>query len=677
MDNIENQNNSLLNTLRILLIGTPFLFTLVYIPGFVFPGSFPRIIFLYVAVSIILVLWLLYSFREGRIVIQKNWLTASVLGYIVVLFISGLAGGHFEYAFWGMFSRMTGIVTMLYISFWYLMASSILQKKDWTYLLRLLLLSGFVLAIISFLNLNGFNIKFFDFLIQGGSLFSNNTFSGIYYVFAFFFGVILFIKERSWKWRTSYALAMFVIILNPDIFNFQIWQNLGMIKDIFQDPFLVLGTARASSITMGAGVIILAVMYLIHKIRYISFNIKNILFGLILFCLLMACVVFVWSASSQKGVGYEFLTSQNDFPRPIVWGQSVEAFKNKPLFGYGPNGFEYAFQDTLNADIPFLKGGKWFDKVHNGFLEPLVETGILGTLSMFLIFLATCWYSFTHYRRTNDFSVLVVVLLLVLHMIQIQTSFNINTSFLMIYILLAYIASLQPSHASYALLSCPAKTLLLPIGAGLILVFMVFTAIIPAKHVYSIPSAMTSGNFDKRMSLYKSLQSLYGYPADMVYATAEQFTNALLVNLEPFNNEKARIGIAKEYNALLDLYESHYEQYNDNFRYMNNYAYMIFIARLFDVDRMDRAEELISRAKELSVSVPQVFWLASLHAKYTGNEALAFEEVGQAIKLCEGSVLKFTESQLGFFCKLSYDLRTFLETTRGSKQKVYFHLQEI
>ena len=75
MDSTEN--NFLLKVLRISLIGIPFIFTLLYIPGFMFPGSFPRSIFLYVAISLILVLWLLYCFKQERIVIQKNWLTAA------------------------------------------------------------------------------------------------------------------------------------------------------------------------------------------------------------------------------------------------------------------------------------------------------------------------------------------------------------------------------------------------------------------------------------------------------------------------------------------------------------------------------------------------------------------------------------------------------------------------
>jgi hypothetical protein len=110
---------------------------------------------------------------------------------------------------------------------------------------------------------------------------------------------------------------------------------------------------------------------------------------------------------------------------------------------------------------------------------------------------------------------------------------------------------------------------------------------------------------------------------------------------------------------------------------MNNYVLMIYIARLFGVDRLDRATELVASAKELSTAVPQVFWLAALHAKYTGNEELAFKEADKAIELCELNITRFDKSQLGSFCSISSQLRTFLEATKGSKQKVFFHLQEI
>src|SRR3989344_3435161 len=261
---MDNTKDSLsLKILRALLISTPFLFTLIYIPGFTFPGSFTKSIFLYIAVSVILVVWLIHIYRSGAVAFKKNWINIAVLCYILTLFIGGVWSVHFEESFFGPISRMTGIATMLYISGWYLIASSVLKPRHFTYVFRGLLFSGAILAVISFLGINGFGLKAFNFLEQGGSLFSNNTFSGIYYVFAFFFGAVLFTKKDSLKWQISYALAMLVILINPDIFNFQIWQNPVLLKDIFYNPLLVLGTARASAAVMGLGIILTFVLYVI------------------------------------------------------------------------------------------------------------------------------------------------------------------------------------------------------------------------------------------------------------------------------------------------------------------------------------------------------------------------------------------------------------------------------
>ena len=673
----DNTKDSLsLKILRVLLISTPFLSTLIYIPGFTFPGSFPKAIFLYIAVSIILVVWLINIYRSGVVVFKKNWITIAVFVYILVLFIGGVASGHFEESFFGAISRMTGIATMLYISGWYLVASSVLKPHHFTYVFRTLLFSGAILAVISFLGINGFNLKAFSFLEQGGSLFSNNTFSGIYYVFAFFFGAILFTKKDSLKWQISYALAMLVILINPDIFNFQIWQNIGMVKELFSHPLLVLGTARASAAVMGIGIILTLVLYVIHRIR-VSALVKGVLFSFIMLVLIGISLGFVGSTIAQKGFGADFFASQNDFHRPTAWKQVASGFSNRPLLGYGINNVEYAFQDTLGPEIPFIKGDKWFDKAHNIWLDLALETGILGILSVIILFILACWYSFKHYRDTRDISLPLVLLLLVLHLIQIQTSFNLVTSMFMIFILFAYVSSFSGEEISYSISSHRTKLITLCALAVLIIGAMIFTAIIPAKHSRELVGALVSANFERRMNMYKSSYSIYGYSAYYVYFVTEQFTNALLENPAEFDNDEARKGIAVEYNAMIDLYEAHYNQYRDNLRYNMNYAHTIFIARLFGVDRLDRAGALIARAQELSTRIPQVFWLASLHAKYTGNEKLALEEADKAIVLCEAVRAKFDENQLGHFCCVSYSLRGFLEKTKGLKNKLYFHLQEV
>src|SRR3989344_2254117 len=216
----------------------------------------------------------------------------------------------------------------------------------------------------------------------------------------------------------------------------------------------------------------------------------------------------------------------------------------------------------------------------------------------------------------------------------------------MVFILFAYVSSFSKEDVSYSISSHRTKLIMLCALAVLITGAMIFTAIIPAKHSRELVGALTSANFERRMNMYKSSHSIYGYPADYAYFVTERFTNAWLENPAIFDNPTAREGIATEYNAMIDLFEAHYNQYRDNLRYNMTYAHTIFIARLFGVDRLDRAGALIARAKELSSAIPQVFWLASLQAKYTGNEKLAFEEADKAIQLCEAIRTRLDESQL-------------------------------
>jgi hypothetical protein len=386
--------------------------------------------------------------------------------------------------------------------------------------------------------------------------------------------------------------------------------------------------------------------------------------------------VFVGSTITQKGPGADLFSSQSDIHRPTAWRQSVGGFSNKPLLGYGLNNFEYAFQDTLSPETSFIAGANWFDKAHNIWLDLLLETGILGTLSVIILFLLVCWEGFKQYRRDGDFSTPIVMLLFVLHFIQIQTSFNTTTSLFMLFMLFAYISSLSLENISYNI-SRRTSTIILSVGSTIMIAGMIFAVIIPVAHSYRQIDALTSGNFEKRMNLYESARSIYGYPAESVYTITKQYMNALRREPELFNNKKAIPGIAIEFNKMLDLFESHYEQYDDNLRYHLNYVNMIYIARIFGVDRLDRAGELIARAKELSISVPQVFWLSALHAKYTGDENLAMVEIEKAIELFESVRGKFDESQLGKFHSVSLNLRKFLEETRGSKEKVYFHLKAV
>src|SRR3989344_2343923 len=70
--------------------------------------------------------------------------------------------------------------------------------------------------------------------------------------------------------------------------------------------------------------------------------------------------------------------------RFLIWGIAVQAFKERPFFGWGPDNFIIPYAKYYN---PNLYGNEpWFDRAHNMLLEWLVAGGAVGFLLYLSIF---------------------------------------------------------------------------------------------------------------------------------------------------------------------------------------------------------------------------------------------------------------------------------------------------
>ncbi|MFH1561767.1 MAG: hypothetical protein ABID04_04305 [Patescibacteria group bacterium] len=88
------------------------------------------------------------------------------------------------------------------------------------------------------------------------------------------------------------------------------------------------------------------------------------------------------------------------------WAITVEAFKRSPLFGIGPGGFANAFH--LYRPIELNASTNWFLNFvspNSWFLNVWAETGVLGLLSLLLLF-----FQSLRLVRKNRFAVLVLIL---------------------------------------------------------------------------------------------------------------------------------------------------------------------------------------------------------------------------------------------------------------------------
>jgi len=76
--------------------------------------------------------------------------------------------------------------------------------------------------------------------------------------------------------------------------------------------------------------------------------------------------------------------------RILTWQIALEAFKDKPIFGYGPENFSVAF--NKHYDFRIGRGESWFDRAHNQFIEPLATGGFV-LFSFYIFLLISIFYT--------------------------------------------------------------------------------------------------------------------------------------------------------------------------------------------------------------------------------------------------------------------------------------------
>jgi len=76
--------------------------------------------------------------------------------------------------------------------------------------------------------------------------------------------------------------------------------------------------------------------------------------------------------------------------RTDAWQIAFNAFKSKPILGFGPENFQIAFDQFYNPKtIPYDRSvafSNWWDRAHNIFLDIAVQTGIVGLLAYISLF---------------------------------------------------------------------------------------------------------------------------------------------------------------------------------------------------------------------------------------------------------------------------------------------------
>ncbi len=305
----------------------------------------------------------------------------SLLAYFIAVFISTLTSVDTSFSLWGSPMRGAGFINFAFLIFFCLMVFMVAKDKDWRKLLDFSLIVGFLIGLFSILQ--QFSV-FGSFIVAANmrppSTLGNPIILALYLLPLLFLSLSFFISEK-----------------NPSNPSGQVKKYLYLFLTVFYSFVIIFITqTRAAILGLAVGLFCFLIFY--PKTR------KAIKIGAVVLPVIFAVFIFFLSASPQiyekwpsfiKSPTQRMTTLASglsaDPSRISVWKISINAFFEKPYFGYGPENFYIAFNKHYDPTLPEMENLGTFDRAHNYLIQILIDSGIFALIFYLIFFFSLLW----------------------------------------------------------------------------------------------------------------------------------------------------------------------------------------------------------------------------------------------------------------------------------------------
>jgi O-antigen ligase len=368
----------MIKSVRWVTIGAIFLLPLlpfVVVNGFFFPFITGKNFAFRILVEIAFAGWILLALADAKYRPRFSW-TAVLFGVFVLwMAIADAIGMNPAKAFWSNFERMDGWVTLIHLFMLFLVMSSIcrvdaLWRKWWLTFLG-------VAALVCVYGL--FQVSGVFAIHQGGvrldATFGNSDYLAVYMLFA--------IAVSIWQaFEAKQAWLKYLLVL----------------LTVFEIVILFLTATRGAILGFIGAVIFGALLWAIEsgkKGRRSAIAVLLVLIVLAGGFFMVRTTPFVQHDPTLGRLATISLKDAETHARLSIWYMAVEGFVQKPIAGWGQEGFNYVFNKYYD---PALYGQEpWFDRAHNMYLDWLLAGGAPALL-LFLGFMASA--ALALYRST-------------------------------------------------------------------------------------------------------------------------------------------------------------------------------------------------------------------------------------------------------------------------------------
>lgn len=416
----------------VILIG---LWSLLLVPFYVantmfFPFISGKNFAFRIIIEIIFALWVYLAYVDAKYRPKLSWVLKAVGIFVFIMLIADIFAVNPMKAIWSDYERMDGWVTLIHLLMYFLVFGSMMKtEKIWLWFFRSSVVLSVIMAILAIREWQTMGA------LRVSTTLGNPIYVAVYFLFNFFFALILLykdviiksagtIKSILSKWLAyGYAIAAFLCV-------YGIWRTstrgviLGLLGGVIVAAFIIAFFEKENKLmkkfSIGVLVVIAVIVggfFAIKNTQFVKHNLTLERFAEI-----------SWSDVNGQGQA-----------RQYVWPMALKGFLEKPVLGWGEEGFNYVFNKYY--DPRMYSQEQWFDRAHDMPLDMLVAGGALGLLSYLSIFVAALYLVWKRKNTLGITDAAIIIGMLLGYFFQNIFVFDNLTSYMFFFVVLSYIHS--------------------------------------------------------------------------------------------------------------------------------------------------------------------------------------------------------------------------------------------
>ncbi len=403
-------------------------------------------------------------------------------------------------AFWSNFERMEGYISLLHFGAYLLVLTSVLRTQEaWRKYISTSIIASSLVALYGLVQAAGWLT-----INQGGvridGTLGNATYMAVYMMFNGFLALYLLatgVKNKTYQYLLWLAVVVeFLLVI--------LTATRGTILALFGGLFLT--GIIASLVTTG-----------VHKKIGIAIIGAVLVLGALFFAVKDTAYVQSHPILSRIAT----ISINAGFSRFEIWTMALKGVEERPIFGWGQEGFNYLFNKYYSANMYAQE--PWFDRAHSVALDWLVAGGVFALALYLSFYVLIVWYLWRPKSAFSGSEKAVLTGLLAAYAFHNIFVFDNLMSYLMFLILIGFVTVRSyPPHAWGEHTERAVMQYVTPVGAAATLA-VVYLLNIPGIASASdlIQGILPMGNVSENIRYFKNAAARTGIGTQEV---AEQYT---------------------------------------------------------------------------------------------------------------------------------------------------------